>query len=308
MLGKGPIGVELFFAISGFLITTLLLREEDEHDGTLGVGGFYIRRALRIFPLYYGTLALYAVYAACFMAHGDQRSHFFRSVPWFLTYTTNWFVAFDVPHPVSFAFSWSLATEEQFYLLWPWAVLLGARRRWLTTLAPTLLLLLHGLSSYGGVGGRMVESISPTICMGALAALACHSARGFGMADLVLGRRASAPVCLFLVALALVFDVPLWSARLALSLLVVACVVRPAHGLAWLLDGPALRWIGTVSYGMYLFHVPIITGARRALPTALGSPGWIFVLALPLTVGAASASYLWIERPLLGLRARFRPL
>jgi peptidoglycan/LPS O-acetylase OafA/YrhL len=307
LLGKGPIGVDLFFAISGFLITTLLLREQDEHAGVIAAGDFYARRALRIFPLYYGTLLLYVVYAACFMAHGPQRSHFFRSLPWFLTYTTNWFVAFDVPHPVSFAFSWSLATEEQFYLLWPWVVMLGAQRRWVTALIALLLLCLGqcALLPPGGLAARIASSISPSICMGALAALLCHSVRGFAVVDLLLGR--SAPLCLLVVVLTLVFDVPLWSARLALTSLVVACAVSPAQGLAWLLEARAVRWIGTVSYGMYLFHVPLIIGARRVLPTALGSPGWIFLLSLPLTVGVASASYLWVERPLLGLRARFRP-
>jgi peptidoglycan/LPS O-acetylase OafA/YrhL len=307
VLGKGPIGVELFFAISGFLITTLLLREQDMHQGSIAAGDFYVRRALRIFPLYYGTLALYVVYAACFMAHGPQRSHFFHNLPCFLTYTTNWFVAFDVPHPVSFAFSWSLATEEQFYLLWPWVVMLGARRRWVAAFVALLLLLLGqwALFPSGSLAARMASSVSPSICMGALAALVCHSELGFAVVDLVLGR--SAPLCLFFVALALVFDVPLWSARLALTLLVVACAVRPAQGLAWFLEARAVRWIGTVSYGMYLFHVALITGARRVLPAAFGSAGWIFALCLPLTIGVASASYLWVERPLLGLRARFRP-
>ena len=105
ILGRGPLGVDLFFAISGFLITTLLLRERDA-TGRVAAGAFYARRALRIFPLYYGVLLLYAVNAGFFMPHGEQRAHFLRSLPFFATYTTNWFVDFAVAHPVSFAFAW----------------------------------------------------------------------------------------------------------------------------------------------------------------------------------------------------------
>jgi peptidoglycan/LPS O-acetylase OafA/YrhL len=94
-------------------------------------------------------------------------------------------------------------------------------------------------------------------------------------------------------------------AQALMTLVVGACAVRPDHGLVWLTDPAPVRWIGTVSYGVYLFHVALITGARRVLPEALTTPAWTFVVVLPVTIAAASASYRWVEEPLLRLRARF---
>src|SRR3954465_11721542 len=83
---RGAEGVTLFFAISGFLITTLLLRE-----GTIDLKGFYWRRTLRIFPLYYTVLAAYVVLTLLF-EHGERGREFFQNLPWFLTYTSNLFI------------------------------------------------------------------------------------------------------------------------------------------------------------------------------------------------------------------------
>lgn len=313
VLGRGPLGVDLFFAISGLLITTLLLRERDA-TGRVSARGFYARRTLRIFPLYYGVLGLYVGNAWLLMPPSPQRAHFFRSLPFFATYTTNWFVDFSVPHPVSFAFAWSLAAEEQFYLLWPWVVGLGARWHWPAAVALALLGLdqgvEHGLWSGalepGGLARRIAGSIASPICMGAVLAEVLHSRRGFGAARWLLGQRTSAPLLFAALILSACMDgVPLWLAQLLMTLTVGACVVRGDHGLTWLTDLAPLRWIGTVSYGIYLFHVGVITLARRLLPASLGTPGWVFVLALPVTVALASASYAWVERPILALRRHF---
>src|SRR5262245_12093123 len=117
-LGRGPLGVDLFFAISGFLITTLLLRERDER--TIDLRSFYVRRTLRIFPLYYVVLGAFIAHAIFFRAPGAPRDHFLASLPSYATYTSNWFVDNAVSHAVVFSFAWSLATEEQFYLGFPW--------------------------------------------------------------------------------------------------------------------------------------------------------------------------------------------
>jgi len=311
-LGRGPLGVDLFFALSGFLITTLLLRERDR-EGRIEARGFYTRRARRIFPLYYAVLGLYVLYAALLRAPGPQRDHFFRSLPYFATYTTHWFVDFTVPHPVSFAFSWSLAVEEQFYLVWPWLLMLTVRfqrARWLLPALASLAILvidqgvLHGLWTEvlvpGGLPRRVALGLSTPICMGSILALVLHAPRGFELASKLLASRASALV-LFgaLVACVCLDGVPLWLAQLMLTWVTGACAMREDHTLRWLLDWRAVRWIGTVSYGIYLFHVALITGARQLLPAGLQSPVWVFLIVLPITIGVASASYVWFERPLL---------
>uniref|UniRef100_UPI0025BF7B9B acyltransferase family protein n=1 Tax=Hydrogenophaga sp. TaxID=1904254 RepID=UPI0025BF7B9B len=87
----GGEGVTLFFAISGFLITTLLLRERDRR-GTIDLRAFYVRRTLRIFPIYYLTLLTYVVLVWTFERDSEAGQEFFSNLPYFFTYTSNWFV------------------------------------------------------------------------------------------------------------------------------------------------------------------------------------------------------------------------
>lgn len=314
VLGKGPVGVELFFAISGFLITTLLLRERSA-AGEISIRGFYARRALRIFPLYYAVLGLYVLRAASLPPGAPARAHFFESLPFWATYTSNWLVDFSVPHPVLFAFGWSLATEEQFYLLWPWIV--RSTRGWLFPSAVALLLfaadqcvergLLVAALAPGGLGRRMVASIASPICLGALLAYVLHFKRSFAIASLLLGGRASAPLLLLSIgALLHAGGVPLVAVQVALVLLVGACCVRPDHGLSALTDAAPIRWIGTVSYGMYMIHVSAITAVKWLLPEAWRPAPLVFALAFFVTLGLAGASHRWFERPFLRIGDRFR--
>jgi peptidoglycan/LPS O-acetylase OafA/YrhL len=307
--GKGPLGVHLFFAISGFLITTLLLRERAS-EGGLGLGGFYARRALRIFPLYYLTLGLYALRAWLFLPDSARRAHFFASLPYYATYTGNWFVDYGVSHPVIFGFSWSLATEEQFYLVWPWLLLLS--RGWRLPLIVLVALLgidfaaEHGmLASVLGSGAPLaiVTSISAPICLGSLLALGLHHRRSADALALLLARRASAPLALFVLIVLIALDAPLLSIHLAMTALVGAVCVRPDHGLARPLELRAVSYVGLVSYGLYLFHVSAITLVKTLLPGA--GAFWVFVSASAVSLAMAAASFRWLERPFLRLKDRF---
>ena len=310
VLGKGPLGVELFFAISGFLITTRLVREQRSR-GDVGVRQFYARRALRIFPLYYAVLAIYALRAWLVLPASPERAHFLRSLSFWATYTADWFVDVAVTHPIIFSFGWSLAVEEQFYLLWPWIV--RATRGALFPVGAALLLLAvdqgveSGSLAINGLAHRMITSISTPICLGALLAYALDRPRSFALAWRVLGRRASAPLAFLALAALVVADgAPMLAVHVALVLLVGACCVRPDHGLAAITDARPLRWVGTVSYGVYLLHVSAITAWKRVLPAAWISAPLVFALSLLVSLGLAAASYRWFERPFLRLGDRFR--
>jgi peptidoglycan/LPS O-acetylase OafA/YrhL len=314
LLGRGPLGVDLFFCISGFLITTLLLRERAA-AGRISLSQFYARRTLRIFPLYYAVLGLHVAYAWLLPPTLPERAHFFRSVPWLLTYTSNWLVDYAVAYPVIFAFAWSLATEEQFYLWWPWVLRLTKRAKWPALFMAALFTidqtceagLLAGYLGPAGIGRRMLTSIATPICLGALLAIALSDRRTFAPLGRLLGARASAPMALATLAVLVAWPrAPLVLIHLAMAALVGACSIRPDHGLCRVTDPKPIRHVGTVSYGMYLFHVAVIGSVKAVLP-ADWRPAWlVFFVAFPATVAVASLSFSYFERPFLRLRDRFR--
>src|SRR4051812_37823956 len=116
------IGVDLSFVISGFLITTLHIREFSK-TGRIDVRRFYLRRTLRIFPLYFAVLGLYLLLVLTTRRGTPEGIAFLHHLPAFATYTSDWFVSLTDSENI-FYFAWSLATQEQFYLLWAPALLL----------------------------------------------------------------------------------------------------------------------------------------------------------------------------------------
>lgn len=309
LLGRGNYGVDLFFAISGLLITTLLLRERTR-TGTVSLRGFYLRRTLRIFPLYYAVLALYAGLVTGLERASPAGQQFLENLPAFLTYTSNWFVDLTTGNRVIFYFAWSLATEEQFYLLWP-SVVRFARRWWAPPAVMAGLLVAGELARVlveagfrGGLPLRIVASAASPICLGCLAAFALHERRSFEAVARFAGRSWSAPLAgLLLVATLLPDGVPPLLVGIAMTLLVTTCAIRPDHGLHWLLDARALRYVGTISYGMYLFHMLCVNAVRRTLPAGL--PDVVtFLAALLLVVAVAGLSHRYFESWFLGLKER----
>jgi peptidoglycan/LPS O-acetylase OafA/YrhL len=140
VLQQGLYGVDFFFAISGFLITTLLLREH-RRTGRISYRRFLGRRALRIFPLFYVVLATYVLLTIATRRGTPEATEFFHNLPAFATYTSNWFVDLEHGTSVTFYFAWSLATEEQFYLLWPPLLILLLARWRRSVVAPIVAVL-----------------------------------------------------------------------------------------------------------------------------------------------------------------------
>lgn len=314
VLGKGAVGVDLFFALSGFLITTLLLRERRTR-GRIGLSAFYARRSLRIFPLYYLVLGAYALRALQTQASSPVARHFLHGLAYHATYTANWFLDYAVPHPVMFAFSWSLCVEEQFYWVWPGLVALLPQRWLLGGLMGTAVvvdtLAEHGAFAAwlppGSLGLRMLTSFATPIGCGSVVALLLDAPGGFAIARWVLGWRIAAPLLLLLsVGWLAVPATPYLSLSLTLAALVGAVAIRPDNGLAWLLGQAALRKIGTLSYAAYLLHVTALGFVRRFVPQLQDRALFVFGLGLPLSLLFAQAAHLAIERPFLRLRARFR--
>jgi peptidoglycan/LPS O-acetylase OafA/YrhL len=329
-IGRGHVGVPLFFALSGFLITTLLLAER-RATGDIALGQFWIRRGLRIFPLYYATLSGFTLFLAL-REPSDATRHFFDSLPFYASYTSNWFVEFRVPHPVWFGFAWSLATEEQFYLWWP-TLLRHAERRG-RALAPLALMALLAFDQGAERGflsawvapdsteARMVTSISAAMGFGALLAWAMCQPRAFGVLKRALANRHATVLCAAACA-ALIWQPlgPPFLLDLALALLVASaasssCALPPVGASAndlssrfvRLLSMRPLVYVGKVSYGVYLFHVPVLGSLERACPWLVERPLALFPPAFLLSVLLAGICFRTIEMPLLALKERFRPL
>jgi peptidoglycan/LPS O-acetylase OafA/YrhL len=310
ILAKGYMGVDLFFAISGLLITSLLLREQGR-TGTVSLGGFYLRRTLRIFPLYYAVVALYVVLVVFLERGSAAGAGFFANLPAFLTYTSNWFVDLSAGNRVIFYFAWSLATEEQFYLLWP-SVVRYARAWFLPPLFMGGLLALGEASRWGVGAGlldrellsiRVLTSVATPICLGCLAAYMLHRPAGFRVAWRLAGQRWSAPLAAVLLLVALAVEgMPEGLVGLAMTALVVACCIRPDHLLRPALEGRFLCHVGTVSYGIYLIHMLALNATRRLLPDSSSLAR--FALAALLAILVASASHRWFERPIMALKER----
>jgi peptidoglycan/LPS O-acetylase OafA/YrhL len=309
----GFLGVDLFFVISGFLIVTLLLRERDKTGG-ISLRNFYIRRTLRIFPLYYAViLGLAALYF--FAAPGSQVGQAFLSeLPIYLLYVANFF-------PVVFGIVWSLASEEQFYLLWPFLEKLLA-----AAIYPILLLLLAANQAlnffreplFGAVGLPqladlpVMEATFTPILLGVLLAHLLHDRKGTRALLALIAPRHAALVWLALLLVVIqlspadISGVFRLLIQVIMVLLVGSTVIRDDSSLNRVLTLPIIARIGAISYGIYLFHLHCITVVEKLLGrVAVHEPMAIFACSLLLTIVLAELSFRFFETPFLKLKSRF---
>ena len=321
-LRGGFLGVDLFFALSGFLITSLLLR--DATDGGVSLGAFWGRRARRLLPAVLTMLVVVSVWAAAFGSPADLDG-VRRDGPWALLYVANWhFIAEaggywqSFSQPSMFDHLWSLAIEEQFYLLWPLAIVAAWRwaRRPQTALFITcvsgialsfvLMVVLHR----GGDPTRVymgTDTRAASLLAGALAATS--PARRATTAFL---RRVSGATS---GVIAVVGALVLWSwasvdgatsaglyhgglllHSLACALLVALVAGAPDGPGARVLGWAPLAWVGVMSYGLYLWHWPVyvVLSPER---TGWGAAA-LLVPRLALSTALAVASYQVIEDPI----------
>jgi peptidoglycan/LPS O-acetylase OafA/YrhL len=318
LVSGGYLGVDVFFVLSGFLITRLLL-EERRSSGGVNLRNFYARRALRLLPALFAFLTVWTTAMLATGPPGD-REYVVTCVAVVLFYVANWAAISGFPM-VILLHTWSLAVEEQFYLAWPLvAGLLSLARRplWVAGALAAAAAATAGwrwyLADLGASWGRIYMA-NDTHADGLLvgAAVAFLIADGGWRGRLrrpELGALAGAILVSLLVATPLV---PYYAHGVTMAVAVATAVVilDVLAEMSWLRRLLGLRWLaatGRISYGLYLWHFPVFLywGALKLFSGEAPASLQVLVLAWATTFAAAGVSYIAVEAPALRYKARFR--
>jgi peptidoglycan/LPS O-acetylase OafA/YrhL len=333
---RGWCGVDVFFVLSGFLITWIIAREMDQ-TGSVNLSRFYARRALRLQPTFF--TGLLAVTALMFFFNHAKFLGMMAAMPFFLTYSYNFAVAFGVIQLSSYGQVWSLCIEEHFYLVWPWVLRrCGTRKCLRIALGVVIFVLiyrtmLYGWLNWGHLGSPSLGSLDriyygtdtriDAILLGCATALALREASLHAFFQRLADWRwfTSAAVVAALIAFAWAtggaFKGGWRGATVGFSLMAVATaavllavLLRPqsllARGLGW----RPMVFVGRISYGIYLFHDPLWNALARVMGLGSGRVGTLpqEIVALLVTffgsVALAWAHFVIVEKRFLAWRAR----
>ena len=301
VLALGELGVHVFFVISGFLITRLLL-EELGSTGRISLPHFYFRRTMRIFPAYYVFLLVLALLAwggFVQLAPGDLAHA--------VTYTSN----YDSARSWFIGHTWSLSVEEQFYLLWPALVVMAGRRRalWLAAIAVACVPFIRTASwelmrsSGDGIGHRF-ETVADAIAIGCVLAGTRDWLHRQPSYQRLLESGLFFVVPCLAIAGSMLYDHPVANFLIGISVMNLAiaatldwCVTFGSGRVGRALNWAPLAYVGTISYSLYLWQQLFLNRTSDAASAA-------FPVNLGLACAAALTSYYVIEQPALRLRRR----
>jgi peptidoglycan/LPS O-acetylase OafA/YrhL len=310
----GAFGVSLFFVLSSYLITELLLREKDLL-GTLDIRSFYVRRMLRIWPLYFAFLAL--AVGLQWIVPGQHVT--WRAGMWFSFLAGNWFIVFHgFPSSVIFPL-WSVSIEEQFYITWPAVVRKVSETGMLVfaglmlaaaTVARIYLGMHHTLEgdvwcntfvqldpiAAGILIAVLLKGEIPRLSRLARAAMMLAGITGLALGSMYFGIKSDP-----LTTVRIVLGYP--SVAIGGSLLLLAVLRNNTKG-----SNRVLIYLGRISYGLYVFHVLGLLISNYAVhdQTAnLFRYALRVLVALAATIAMAAVSYRWLETPFLSLKQRF---
>lgn len=294
---NGSIGVDIFFALSGWLITWLLL-SEFETNKAMSLPGFYIRRVFRIAPLYIITILLYFILTEA-GAKASGTTEFRAALPFMLTFNMEY-------HPAAagnlFGQAWTLGIEEKFYLIWPFILAFTIRRPLVGALAAGICVaaLMIGM----GMNDMVIRGYAG---LGAGAALAIVTHRNPGLSEWWRKTPAAGAflgvMALFYLGSILVRHPFIWNVGIALSAagLIASLWLNGKQRVGGYLAQAPLPWLGRLTYAIYLLQAVVI----KLVEAILGKLHWpleglaLFPFVYAVCVGAAWAAHVAIERPMI---------
>jgi peptidoglycan/LPS O-acetylase OafA/YrhL len=320
-LQPGQLGVNIFFVLSGFLITGILLKSRAQAELTNSgkasiVKNFFIRRSLRIFPIYYLTIFLIFLFA------NPTETTIRHSLIYYLTYTTNFYFYHLHSWDGMTSHLWSLAVEEQFYLIWPWIILFSPKK-----------VLLPCIGAFIGIGAASSYFINVEN-FGFILPFSCFDSFGLGaLLSFILFYHSEylikfyriggllAGICLVILIASLVLHtptlIPSRTAQSIVTLWVITHVIyRRSIGQTrfFVLNNKALIFLGKISYGMYLYHLPLAWDyfflsrhVNRYLPAGIlqYEAYIVFIENFFILIGICWLSWILIERPILKFKKYF---
>ncbi|WP_170608671.1 acyltransferase family protein [Ruegeria arenilitoris] len=310
IFGRGFLGVDFFFVLSGFLITTLLLRESKRY-GRFSLRNFYLRRIIRIFPVYFFVVTLVGTYYVVIKGQTGLLGIW----PFYYFFLSN----FLTEHIPLLGITWSLSVEEQYYMIWPLVLLILPFR----LLVPVCIVfvglnvaIISGLFpfepiSLGPLLFKLPNATYAPIILGSLSAVVLHRQKGFEKLSGFAGGYYASAIGLLSIAVLMVlapYDLRGWPnllIHIAMTYTLVALVVREKNILSGILTFPPVARFGVVSYGIYLYHLIALDVVNR-ISTGLfgGVDPWALLIVYSLL------SYLIAEisfRTLEAYFTRFRP-
>lgn len=329
MFSFGWAGVDLFFVLSGLLITGILL---DSRDSPYYYRSFYARRVLRIFPLYFAFLASVLWILPLVREMEPSFATFRQEQVWYWTYLFNWRVASEGwPDFRPLGHFWSLGVEEQFYLFWPLVVMLF-RRQTLARICVGLILGSLALRIWLVFGGWSVAAY--VLTPGRLDALAMGSLLAIWVRNPathpVLARHAPRLllVCVLTIGAVFLIHGSFWPwgtvtltlglslATLASASLLATVLLRPdLNCLARIFRSPGMRFLGKYSYGIYVVHHPLVFFLGRSRLRASDWPQWgdtevlgtfiVMAIGIGLSIAIALLSWNLLEAPFLRMKRHF---